>query len=113
LLGGVRERKKAVEALEKAGEFIPLDMLKAIPNPEKTITEADIEAQLQEALISTIAAINPSLDTAMDTTMDDTGVQVDYIASQADFIPIMGLDSKDIMDYNYLDADDDADTGLF
>jgi hypothetical protein len=103
-----------VEALEKAGEFIPLDMLKAIPNPEKTATEADIEAQLQEALISTIAAIDPSLDTAMvDTTMDDTGVQVDYIASQADFIPIMGLDSEDIMDYNYLDADDDADTGLF
>ena len=99
--------------MEKAGEFVPLDMLEAIPNPEKTTTEADIEAQLQEALISTIAAIDPSLDTAMDTIMDDTGVQVDYIASQADFIPIMGLDSKDIMDYNYLDADDDADIGLF
>jgi hypothetical protein len=99
--------------LEKAGEFIPLDMLKAIPDPEKTTTEADIEAQLQEALISTIAVIDPSLDTVMDTTMDDTGVQVDYIASQADFILIMGLDSEDIMDYNYLDADDDADTGLF
>jgi hypothetical protein len=25
----------------------------------------------------------------------------------------MGLDSEDFMDYNYLDADDDADTGLF
>jgi hypothetical protein len=38
LLGRVieRERKKAVEALEKAGEFVPLDMLKAIPDPEKT-----------------------------------------------------------------------------
>jgi len=45
--------------------------------------------------------------------MDDTGAQVDYIVSQADFIPIMGLDSENIMDYNYLDADDDADTGLF
>jgi hypothetical protein len=70
-----------VEALEKAGEFIPLDMLEAIPNPEKTTTEANIKAQLQEALISTIAAIDPSLDTAIvDTTMDDIGVQVDYIA---------------------------------
>ena len=49
-----------MEALEKAGEFVPLDMLKAIPNPEKTTTEANIEAQLQEALISTIAAIDPS-----------------------------------------------------
>jgi hypothetical protein len=64
-----------VEALEKAGEFILLDMLKAIPNPEKTTTEADIEAQLQEALISTIATIDPSLNTAIvDTTMDDIRV---------------------------------------
>src|SRR5277367_1245210 len=38
-----RERKKAVEALEKAGNFIPLDMLEAIPDPEKTTTEADIK----------------------------------------------------------------------
>jgi hypothetical protein len=98
--------------LEKAGEFIPLDMLKAIPDPKKTTIEADIEVQLQEALISTIAAIDPSLDTTMDV-VDDVVVQVDYIASQADFVPIMGLDSRDIMDWNYLDADDDADTRLF
>jgi hypothetical protein len=57
-----RERKRAVEALEKAGEFVPLDMLEAIPNPEKTTTDADIELQLQEALVSTIAAIDLSLD---------------------------------------------------
>jgi hypothetical protein len=84
-------------------------MLKAIPNPEKTTTEADIKAQLQEALISTIAIIDLSLD----TVIDDIVVQVDYIALQADFVPLIGLDSKDIMDYNYLDADDDADTRLF
>ena len=30
-----RERKKSVEALQKAGEFIPMDMLEAIPDPEK------------------------------------------------------------------------------
>jgi hypothetical protein len=54
-----RERKKAVEALEKAKEFIPIGMLEAIPDPEKTTTEADIELQLQEALVSTIAAIDP------------------------------------------------------
>jgi hypothetical protein len=35
------------------------------------------------------------------------------VASQADFIPFIGLDSRDIMEWNYLDADDDADTGLF
>ena len=87
-------------------------MLKAIPDPEKTTTEADIEVQLQEALISTIAAIDLSLDTTIDV-VDDAVVQVDYIASQADFVPIIGLDSRDIIDWNYLDADDDADTGLF
>jgi hypothetical protein len=32
-----RDRKKAVEALEKAGKSVPLDMLEAIPDPEKTI----------------------------------------------------------------------------
>ena len=51
-----------MEALEKAGDFIPLDMLETIPDPEKTTTEANIKAQLQEALVSTIAAIDPSLD---------------------------------------------------
>jgi hypothetical protein len=55
-------------------------MLKAIPNSKKITTEANIEAQLQEALISTIAAINLSLNTAMDTTMNDIGAQVNYIA---------------------------------
>jgi len=102
LLGEVRERKKAVEALEKAGNFIPLDMLEAIPDPEKTTTEADIEARLQEALVSTIAAIDPSLD--------DSYCAVQLMEeSQADYIP---LDVGDV-DWNYLDADDDADTGLF
>jgi len=107
-----RERKKAVEALEKTSEFVPIEMLKAIPDPEQTTTEADIELQLQEALISTIAAIDPSLDTADAEVVDqavrvDLAVQVDDIASNADFV---GLDS---MEWNYLDADDDADTGLF
>jgi len=95
-----RERKKAVEALEKAGQFIPLNMLEAITDPEKTTTEADIEVQLQEALVSTIAAIDPSLDDLFCATEDP-------VALQADYIP---LDAGDIMDWNYLDADDDADT---
>ena len=63
-----RERKKAVEALEKAKEFVPIKMLEAIPNPEKATTDADIEAQLQEALVSTIAAIDPSLDASFCAT---------------------------------------------
>jgi hypothetical protein len=103
-----RERKKAVEALEKAKGFIPVDMLEAIPDPEKTTTEADIEAQLQEALVSTIAAIDPSLDDSFGATVA-TVASEDLIALQADYIP---LDASDI-EWNYLDADDDADTGLF
>ena len=38
-----RERKKAVEELQRAREFILIDMLKAIPDPEKTTTDADID----------------------------------------------------------------------
>jgi hypothetical protein len=84
-----RERKKAVEALEKAKEFVPLDMLEAILDPEKTTTETDIELQLQEALVSTIAAIDPSLDASF-CTMEATEVTQDPfdLALQADYIPL-------------------------
>ena len=105
-----RERKKVVEALEKAKEFVPVEMLKAIPDPEQTTTEADIKLQLQEALVSTIAAIDPSLDASFSTTTE--ALNTDPMVSQDDFIPFIGLDSGDT-GWNYLDADDDADTGLF
>ena len=86
-------------------------MLQAIPDPELSITEADINLQLREALISTTAEMDPELDAAllkMETTGSDldTGVEV---VSQADYISFSGLD----MDWNYLDADEDADTNLF
>jgi hypothetical protein len=61
-------------------------MLKAIPNPERTTTEADIEVQLQEALVSTIAAIDPSLDDlfcAIKATEDLIALQADYIPLNA------------------------------
>jgi hypothetical protein len=83
-------------------------MLEAIPNPEKTTTEADIEVQLQEALVSTIASIDPSLDDSFCATVATEAME-DPLVSQADYIP---LDAGD-MEWNYLDADDDADTGLF
>ena len=95
--------------MEKAKEFVPIEMLEAIPDPEQTTTEADIEFQLQEALVSIIAAINPK---AVDSNID-LALQADYIASQADFILIIRLNSWDIMERNYLDVDDDADTRLF
>jgi hypothetical protein len=55
-----------------ASEFVPFEMLKAIPDPEKMTTEADIEVQLQEALVSTIAAIDPSLDDSFCATEAET-----------------------------------------
>ena len=70
-------------------------MLKAIPDPEKTTTEADIEAQLQEALVSTIAAIDPSLDDSFCATEVEAMEDRDLLALQADYIP---LDASDIMD---------------
>ena len=93
---------------------MPIEMLQAIPDPELSITEADIDLQLREALISTTAEIDPELDAAllkMETTGSDldTGVEVDQFVSQADYISFSGLD----MDWNYLDADEDADTNLF
>jgi hypothetical protein len=77
-------------------------MLKAIPNLKKTTTEADIELQLQEAFVSTIAAIDPSLDNLL-CAIEDT------LASQADYI----LFNTSNIKWNYLNADDEADTGLF
>jgi hypothetical protein len=102
--------------LEKAREFVPLDMLKAIPNPEKTTIEADIKLQLQEALVLTIAAIDPSLDDSFCATEVEVEVEAkaiedcDPLARQANYIP---LNASDMMDWNYLNADDDADTRLF
>ena len=105
-----RERKKEVEALQKAGEFIPFEMLEAIPDPEMTITEADIEVQLQEALVSTIAAIDPSLDDSFCAMEAEAMKDHDPLALRLDYIP---FDAGDMMEWNYLDTDDDADTGLF
>jgi hypothetical protein len=111
-----RERKKAVKALRRAKEFILMDMLEAIPNPEKTTTNANIDLQLREALIAIATDI-------IDLGLDDSIVVADYkmdievqegdyialadnIALQVDFI---GLD----IGWEYLDVDDDVDTGLF
>ena len=42
-----------------------VDLLQAILDPELSITEADIDLQLRETLISTSAEINLDLDTAV------------------------------------------------
>jgi hypothetical protein len=48
-----KERKKKVQELEKANSFILFELHKAIPDPEKDTTDADLELQLRETLIST------------------------------------------------------------
>jgi hypothetical protein len=42
-----------------------IHLLKAIPDPELSITEANIDLQLREALISTAVEIDLDLDTAL------------------------------------------------
>ena len=96
---------------------MPIDLLQIIPDPELSITEADIDLQLREALISTTAAIDPDLDAALlkIETMGsgvDIEVEADQLASQTDYVSLLGLDNGDI-DWNYLDADEDADINLF
>jgi hypothetical protein len=87
-----------VEALQRFKEFVPLEMLEAIPDPEKMTTEAEIEVLLQEALVSTIAAIDPSLDDLFYTTVATEATEAaeaieDPLALQADYIP---LDASDM-----------------
>ena len=61
-----------------------------------------------------MAAIDPSLDAlyqAIEADIDpiDPALQADYIASQANYIPLLGLD----IEWNCLDVDNDVDTRLF
>jgi hypothetical protein len=113
-----RERKKAVEALQKANQFVPIEMLQVIPNPELSVTEADIDLQLRETLISNVAAtatipIDPELEATLQSMEATRNPIVKCpIVAQEDYISLLGLDNGD-MDWNYLDADEDADIGLF
>ena len=59
------ERKKAAEIIQKAAQFVLVDLLQDIPDPELSITEADIDLQLRETLISTSAEIDLDLGTAL------------------------------------------------
>ena len=41
-----RERKRKVHELQKAHQFVLMELYEAIPDPEKLTTDADIELQL-------------------------------------------------------------------
>ena len=47
-----RERKRKLQELQKANQFVLVELYEAIPDPEKLVTNKDIELQLREAFIS-------------------------------------------------------------
>jgi hypothetical protein len=47
-----RERKKAVQQLEKLKQFVPDELYHVIPDPEKLVTDHQIQTEVQEILIS-------------------------------------------------------------
>jgi hypothetical protein len=111
-----RERKKQVEALQKSRQFIPVDLLEAIPDPELSVTAADIDLQLRKRMISISAEIDLDLDAALreiETVGSlDTGARANEFELQADYVSLLGFDNGD-MDWNSLDADEDAEINLF
>jgi hypothetical protein len=102
--------------LQKSRQFIPVDLLQAIPDPELSITTADIDLQLRKRLISISAEIDLDLDATLQEIETvgslDTKAGADQIELQADYVSLLGFDNGD-MDWNYLDADEDAEINLF
>jgi hypothetical protein len=100
-----RERKKQVELLQKAKGFVPLELLKPILDPELSVTEADIELQLRERLISNPATLGLEIDSILGQTQTTSspssrgvlginGVGDDFTV-QSDYISFSGLGNKD------------------
>jgi hypothetical protein len=109
--------------LQKAKEFVPLELLKPIPDPELSVTEADIELQLRERLISNPATLGLEIDSILGRTQTTSspssrgvlginGVGDDFTV-QSDYISFSGLGNEDSMEWDYLDADEDAEINLF
>ena len=98
-----KERKKKLLELQKAHQFVPIELYEAIPDPEKLTSDTDIETQLQEALISTHGFTAASFESmALETQAVEAGNEQD-----ADYIAFEGLDD------NIIDADSAIDPGLF
>ena len=84
------ERKKKVQELEKANSFVPFNLCEPVPDPEKDTTDADIELQLQEALISMQQYNQYDIsESVLDPTLE------------ADFISFEGLDNTKESAWNY------------
>jgi hypothetical protein len=90
-----REYKKQVELLQKAEEFVPLELLKPIPDPELSITEADIQLQLCKRLISNLAALGLEIDSILRNMQiagspANGGVGDDSFTMQEDYVSFSG-----------------------
>ena len=51
--------------MQKSRQFIPVNLLQAIPDPELSITVADINLQLRKRMISISAKTDLDLDAAL------------------------------------------------
>jgi hypothetical protein len=108
--------------LQKAKEFIPVELLEPILDPELSVTEADIELQLRERLISNPAALGLNIDSLLGGAQTSSGNNEggDDFTMQLDYVSFLGLgnsnieEEDDFMEWeNYLDADEDAEINLF
>jgi hypothetical protein len=116
-----RERKKRVKLLQKTKEFIPLELLEPIPDPQLSVTKADIDMQLRERLIANPAALGLDIDSltgkphalgSHDKGEDDFTMQSDYVSFLS--ISNSNIEEGDFMNWeNNLDADKDAEINLF
>jgi hypothetical protein len=79
--------------LQKAKEFIPLKLLKPIPDPELSITEADIDLQLCKSLISNPAAISLDVDSILKRAkiLGSNNEGEDDFIMQSDYVSFLGL----------------------
>jgi hypothetical protein len=107
--------------LQKTIGFIPLKLLEPIPDPELSVTKADIDLQLCERLIANPAALGldidsllrkPQISSSYDKEGDDFTMQSYYVS----FLSIGNSNIKedDFMNWeNNLDTDEDAEINLF
>ena len=95
-----RECKKQVELLQKAKEFVLLELLKPILDLELSVIEANIKLQLRKRLISNLAALGFEIDSILRQTQTTSspssrGVVGDDFTVQSDYISFSGLGNKD------------------
>ena len=80
--------------MQKAKEFILLELLKPILDLELSITEADIDLQLRKRLISNLAAISLDVDSILRGAkiLGSNNKGEDYFMMQSDYVSFLGLD---------------------